>query len=304
MFMTGEVMSQIIESILEFDLLQTVIMMAVTALLVIAYAVRVALKGRARYDRVDRQGGSIFMSKGLMEMGYWGLQPVARLCIFLHITPNMLTWVSLAFGLAAGVCLGVGHFGSGAVFGALSALLDALDGMVARLTGQGSQAGVVFDSAVDRYTEFFFVAGLVVYYRHIPVVQILALLTFLGAFMVAYSTAKSEAMQVTLPAKSPMRRPERALYLILGAALCPVTIPIFEVYRAYGKPIGHPMVLALCLVGVLANFAAVERLQIIARTAKSREQDQADKTRRDAVHSLRQSDELDSKQVSHSLRHP
>lgn len=283
---------------MDFSLLPTLVLLVVVALVAVAYGIRVALKGPAHFDRVERQGGSALLGKSLMEMVYWSLQPVGRLLVFLHITPNLVTHASLVLGLVAGACLAVGHFGSGAIFAALSALLDALDGLVARLTGTASKSGQVFDSAVDRYTEFFFLGGLVIYYREIPILQVMALLAFLGAFMVAYSTAKSEAMQVELP-KSAMRRPERAFYLITGAALCPVTIPIFEVYREFSIPIGHPMVVALCLVAVLSNVTAVERFMQIAKIATARDVEAA--ARKAAA---RAALEVEEKPPQHQLRLP
>lgn len=283
---------------LDLNLLPTLVMLGLTVVLVVAYSIRVALKGRAQFDRVDRQGGSALLGKGLMEMAYWALQPFAKLFIFLHITPNMITILSLILGLVAGACLAVGHFGSGAVFAALSALLDAMDGLVARLEGTTSKAGAVFDSAVDRYTEFFFLAGLVIYYREIPILQVIALMSFMGAFMVAYSTAKSEAMHVELP-KSTMRRPERAFYLILGAALCPITIPIFEVYREFNIAVGHPMVVALCLVAVLSNVTAFERFMMIAKAATLREREETEARKRAAQAALVVEEKVPQPQARH-----
>jgi CDP-diacylglycerol--glycerol-3-phosphate 3-phosphatidyltransferase len=192
------------------------------------------------------------------------------LLAFCHITPNQISWASLFFGIVAGTSLAFGHFGSAAVFATISALLDSLDGMVARMTGVASDAGEVLDAAADRYVEFFFLAGLAVYYREIPALLILALVALIGSFMVSYSTAKAEALHVT-PPKGNMRRPERALYLILGAALSPVTIPIFEEDRVFTIAIGHPMVFAIALVAVMSNLSAIERLYAIAKEMRVRE---------------------------------
>jgi phosphatidylglycerophosphate synthase len=205
-----------------------------------------------------------------MEIGYWFFQPLARLLIFCHCTANQISWGSLIFGIIAGCCLAFGHFGSGAVFASVSAIMDSLDGIVARMTGQSSDAGEVLDATIDRYVEFFFLGGLVVYYREIPVLLVLSLLALAGAFMVSYSTAKAEALQVD-PPKGSMRRPERALYLTLGAALSPVTIPWLESGRDYPIAVAHPMIIALCLVAVMANFSAIERLWSIAKAVKLRE---------------------------------
>ncbi len=253
-----------------FDLVYTLALLGVIAAVVVAYTVRVLIKGRAQYDRVDRQGGSALLSKSLMEMAYWSMQPVARLLVFFKVTPNKLSWTSLVFGLLAGICLGFGHFGFGAAFATVSGLLDSLDGMVARMTGLSSEAGEVLDASVDRYAEFFFISGLVVYYREIPALQIIALLALAGSFMVSYSTAKAEALHID-PPKGRMRRPERALYLTLGAALSPITIPWFETYREFSIPIGHPMVMALCLVAVVANVSAIERMWAIAKVLRQNE---------------------------------
>jgi phosphatidylglycerophosphate synthase len=115
-----------------------------------------------------------------------------------------------------------------------------------------------------------FLGGLIIYYREIPVLMILAMAALIGSFMVSYSSAKAEALQVS-PPKGSMRRPERALYLILGAALSPVTIPWWEATRDFPVAIGHPMVAALTLVAVLSNVSAVERLVAIAKAMRQRE---------------------------------
>ena len=255
------------------ELASTLTLFASVAILAIIYGIRVTLKGQVHYDRVDRQGGSPLLSKSIMEVGYWFFQPLARLLIFCHVTANQISWASLAFGVLAGVCLAFGHFGSGAVFSAISAVMDSLDGIVARMTRQSSDAGEVLDATVDRYVEFLFLGGLTVYYREIPACLILCLFALVGSFMVSYSTAKAEALHID-PPKGAMRRPERALYLTLGAALSPVTIPLFETYRDFPIAIAHPMLISVCLVAVMANFSAIERLWFVAKMMRLREEKQ------------------------------
>jgi CDP-diacylglycerol---glycerol-3-phosphate 3-phosphatidyltransferase len=254
----------------EVDLFYTFVLLGVCAFLCFAYIFRLAFKGKIHFDRVEKQGGSPLLKKGVLEMGYWGLQPFAKLLVFSHVTPNMISWASLVFGILAGTCLAFGHFGFGAFFATFSALSDSLDGMVARMTGVSSDAGEVLDAAVDRYVEFLFLAGLVIYYREIPLLQMLALLALLGSFMVSYSTAKAEALHID-PPKGAMRRPERALYLILGAALSPITIPWLEMYREFAVPVGHPMVLSLCLVAMVSNVSAIERFLAITKAIRLRQ---------------------------------
>jgi phosphatidylglycerophosphate synthase len=253
-----------------YNLKSTLVLLGMVAVLTAAYAIRLLVKGRAQFARVDKQGGSALLSKGLMEMAYWWLQPIGKFLVACGVTPNMISWASLVFGLLAGVCLAFGHFGFGGAFALVSGFLDSLDGMVARMTGLSSDAGEVLDATVDRYAEGFFISGLIVYYRDIPVLQILALLALMGSFMVSYSSAKAEALHVD-PPKGSMRRPERAVYLTLGAILSPITIAEWEYVRDYPIAIGFPMVIALGLIAVLANASAIERMAAIAKEMRKRE---------------------------------
>ncbi|MDR3606335.1 MAG: CDP-alcohol phosphatidyltransferase family protein [Oligoflexia bacterium] len=252
----------------------TLVLIGLAVIMGGAYFIRSLIRGRERFDRVEKQGGSALLSKEMMEAFYWFLQPLGKFLVYCRITANGVSWTSFVFGAVAGLCLAFGHFGSGAAFATVSAVLDSLDGLVARMSHTASDAGEVLDAAVDRYAEFFFLGGLVIYYREVPVLMVLTLLALAGSFMVSYSTAKAEALHVEAP-KGSMRRPERALYLILGAALSPVTIPVFEATSDFPIPIGHPMVIALCLVAVLANVSAVERLWTVAHAMRLREAEAA-----------------------------
>ena len=88
----------------------------IVVLLIAAYAVRVAVKGPAHFDRIDSQGGSRLLSKGAMEIGYWILNPFARFLVSLRITPNQVSWASLSFGFLAGACLALGHCYTGPIY--------------------------------------------------------------------------------------------------------------------------------------------------------------------------------------------
>lgn len=256
---------------LAYDLVNTIVLVGILGLVLVAYSFRLALKGRAQFDRVDKQGDSILLGKGLMEMAYWALQPVARFLVFLKVTPNQLSWASLVLGGMAGTALAYGYFGFGALFATYSAFLDTLDGMVARLTDVASDAGEVLDAAVDRYVEFFFLAGVILYYREMPAIQVIALFTLVGSFMISYSTAKAEALQIP-PPPGIMRRPERAFYLTLGAALCPLPMPWLDALFTLPMPNpGYPLITACFVVAVLSNISAIERLWTIGRIMREKE---------------------------------
>ncbi len=253
-----------------YNLKSTLILLGVVALLTIAYAVRLMLKGRAHFARVDKQGGSALLSKGVMEMGYWWLQPVARSLVAIGVSANAISWTSLFFGFLAGLCLAFGHFGFGGLFALIGGLLDAVDGLVARMTDTVSEAGAILDTTLDRYVEFFFIGGLVIHYRDLPILQVLTLLALMGSFMVSYSSAKAAELRVD-PPKGSMRRPERMFYLVLGAVLSPITIAEYEYVRDYPIKLGIPMVIAISLIAVLANASAAERMAAIAKATRIRD---------------------------------
>src|SRR5262249_9622757 len=155
-------------------------MIALAAAAFAAYRIRSARRGQARNARVERAGGSALLGKPAMEAAYWALEPLAAACERAGITANAVTGASLALGAAARAARALGHLGEGAALGGVAALCDALDGAVARRTGTASDGGEVLDAAVDRYQEFFFLAGLAVHYRADAVLLALVLSVLLG----------------------------------------------------------------------------------------------------------------------------
>jgi CDP-diacylglycerol--glycerol-3-phosphate 3-phosphatidyltransferase len=237
---------------------------------VVTYLVRALVSGRARNARTDADGGSVFLNKAAMEMGYWLLDPVIGALQALRITPNAVTAFSLVPAFAAGVAVALGWFGLACVLATMGSLCDLVDGVLARRTGIASEAGEVFDAAVDRYVEAFFLGGLIVYYRPYWIVLLIALGALLGSVMVSYTTAKAEAMGVP-PPRGAMRRAERAVYLLVASGLTPFTKVLFE-----GSP-SHalrelPIILALTIVAVVSNVSAVQRFAALAQALREREQ--------------------------------
>ena len=74
------------------------------------------------------------------------LQPLLRLIAGSGATPHMLTVASLAILVVAGILFSFGYMAFGACFLVLGALLDALDGELARFLGIDSPFGGLLDS--------------------------------------------------------------------------------------------------------------------------------------------------------------
>jgi CDP-diacylglycerol---glycerol-3-phosphate 3-phosphatidyltransferase len=236
---------------------------------ILAYLVRVGLRGRARHSRTDADGGSVFLHKSAMEMAYWLLSPAVNGLAAMKVTPNMITGLSALPALAAGVAAARGWFGLACLLGALSALSDIVDGVLARQTGLSSDAGEVIDSAVDRYGECFLLCGVALYYRANEGLQTMALAALVGSFMVSYTTAKAEACGVP-PPRGSMRRAERAVYLLTALGFTGFSRAIVADQAALWIR-DLPMMVAIALVGVVTNVSAVRRFAAIVRTLRARE---------------------------------
>jgi phosphatidylglycerophosphate synthase len=246
------------------DLACTLVLIGIVALLSAAYVVRLVVAGPAHSARVDREGKSALIAKGVMEMLAWSVQPVVRACAVLRISPDMVTYASLGLGIAAGVALGAGHFGVGALLATVAAGGDAIDGLLARHLGVGGAAGEVLDAAVDRYVDFALLAGLAYWFRDDGPRFVLALLALLAAFMVSYSSAKAEALHVT-PPRGSMRRIERAVLVIGAAALTPAVALLGASWEEV------PILASLGMIALLGNGSAIQRLATIRTVVGARE---------------------------------
>lgn len=226
---------------------------ALVALLVLgasAYLVRLVSAGRAQHARVEKEGRSALVGKGAMEGFYWLIEPIAALCQKTGLPADAVTWLSLLLGLGAAGAFGVGHLGLGALLAAFSAAFDAVDGLVARRMGTASDAGEVLDAVVDRYVDFALIAALGLFFRDRWWVLGVALGAIQASFMVSYSTAKAEALHVT-PPRGSMKRTERAVIVIFGAAISAIVQSEL------------PIVFGLGVIALAGNVSAIARFAAI-----------------------------------------
>jgi CDP-diacylglycerol--glycerol-3-phosphate 3-phosphatidyltransferase len=194
------------------------------------------------------------------------LDRTAARLIRLGVTANAITTLAAAVAALAGLLLSLGCFGWASLAMSIACLGDALDGPVARRSGMATIGGALLDASVDRYGEFFFLAGLAVYFRASLPVLLLALFALAGSFMVSYGSAKAEGLRVPVP-PSAMRRAERAVCLCTGVAL---VAPFAALARLSLAPLwaaNAPIVVALTLIAVVANVSAIRRLRALAAGA-------------------------------------
>ena len=221
--------------------------------------------GQRGFDRVQRQGGTLFLNKVVMEAGYALLQPAVRWCQRKSVSPAWLSWLSLIPAVLAAAAGAQGFWGLAAWALLASALLDVLDGAVARHTDRVSTGGAILDSVLDRYVEFLCFGGVLWFYRGSAFMALLVLSALLGSFMITYSTAKAEALRLT-PPRGMMKRSDRLAVLIMGAGLTPISQMWWE---PAGGAAAWPLAVAVGLIAILSNVSAITRFRALHRATLS-----------------------------------
>jgi CDP-diacylglycerol--glycerol-3-phosphate 3-phosphatidyltransferase len=161
------------------------------------------------------------------------------------VTPNALTYTSLALASAAGLAAGMSHFQLAAGIIITSGICDILDGVVARASGKISRYGALLDSSVDRLSDGLPLLGLTVAYAGESWLAVVPAATMLAGLAVSYVRARSESLGAPLPPLF-MRRSERLVLLVLSLLFAPVSFGI-----------GIPAPVLLCGVAVLGLLSTV-----------------------------------------------
>lgn len=94
------------------------------------------------------------------------------------LTPNMVTTISLCFGVAGGTLIAVREIPLALLCGLISVFCDILDGAVARRFNQTTTFGLFFDSLSDRLCEIAFVLGAFV----CGIINMIGLIAIVGSF--------------------------------------------------------------------------------------------------------------------------
>ncbi len=144
--------------------------------------------------------------------------PVSEWLIRKRVRPNTITSMSAIVVIGAGAAFGLDLPRLGAAWLLVSGLLDILDGQVARRGGMVSRFGAFFDSTLDRIGEAILFAGIAIYFQtapsqSVPVLGVvLTLATLTGSFLVSYTRARAEGLDVECRVGL-AQRPERILGL-------------------------------------------------------------------------------------------
>ncbi len=143
------------------------------------------------------------------------IRPVARSLAERGAGPNTMTITGFVLASATPLAtLYLGYVGY-ILFVSLSAVLDALDGEIARIRGEVSRLGAFLDSFLDRVSDVFYLYSLIILGLDTTIVIILIVLSIL----ISYSRARAEGLGVAVEGVGLMERGERVLALVIIVAL-------------------------------------------------------------------------------------
>jgi phosphatidylglycerophosphate synthase len=186
---------------------------------------------------------------------------LGRACLKLGLKPNFLTGVSLGCAIVSGICFWRGEMVWGVVWILLTSFTDMLDGSTARAGNLGTVFGGILDHVMDRYGEFFILAGITLSGRVHPGWGIFALF---GMLIASYTRAAAESMgKIENCAVGIMGRLEKFILIMIGS--------ILEYFLPTGSwPLGRWLELALIIVGVTSVITAIQRLVYARRVLGDR----------------------------------
>lgn len=197
------------------------------------------------------------MAKHVRPLLISSVTAFARWLQSIGVTPNMISFTGFALTIASAALLAAGYLLIGGFILWAAAMLDMVDGTLARISQSESKFGAFLDSTLDRYSESITFLGLAVYYANQNNAQtplLLIFFTLVGSWAVSYTRARAEGLDIECNVGF-LQRPER-LVLLIASLILGLVLPV------------------LWLLAVMTNVTAVQRIhEVYVRTSTSKEQE-------------------------------
>jgi len=186
------------------------------------------------------------------------VDPVARVCLRLHISPDMVTLVG-TFATCAAALYFYPHekWFIGSLLIALFVSFDLLDGTMARMSGRSGPWGAFLDSTLDRVADGALFGGLLLGFVHAgdQLTAAAALACVVGGGAVSYAKARAESIGVACNVGI-AERAERVMVTLAAAAL-------------YGLGVPYVLPAALWLLAVLIWVTVIQRMWHVRTSLRS-----------------------------------
>lgn len=184
----------------------------------------------------------------------WGariLEPVARLLGNWGLSPNAVTVFGCFLTILVAGVLATGRPQLAGLLLIFTLTLDAVDGALARYTGQVTRFGAFLDSTLDRWTEVALYGALVWFFldRDNNTGVMLATAAMAGSLLVSYTRARAEGIGLECK-EGILTRFERLVLLIAGLVF-------------------NQIIWSLWIIAVLASFTAIQRIWVTWRAANN-----------------------------------
>lgn len=203
----------------------------------------------------------------LQKIIYVIINPLIKLMIKLHITPNTVTAIGFVGNIAAAAFFINAAFlltdkgttpssyaaiGWGGFIILAAGLFDMMDGRLARMGNMSSSFGALWDSTLDRYSELVSLFGICLLFLRMPGelwfwMGVCTFAAMIGSVMVSYVRARAEGLNIACKVGF-MQRPERVVVTALSAMLSGLTNNLW--WLAGG----------MMLIALLANITAFWRI--------------------------------------------
>ncbi len=140
-----------------------------------------------------------------------------------RLDPNRISWISFLLALFASILIAgssprnIYFLPAAAVLIAASGVMDALDGLVARLSGKSGPRGDFLDHVLDRYSDIALILGFTLsFYSSSTLLGIFALV---GMMMTSYLGTQAQAVGLRRNYGGILGRADRLLYMLAAVIL-------------------------------------------------------------------------------------
>lgn len=177
------------------------------------------------------------------------IEPIARFLGSIGLTPNAITVIGLFLTVIVAGVLASGRLLLAGILLMFTLAFDAVDGTLARITGQTTRFGAFLDSTLDRWAEVvLFVAIAWVLLQSDDKLGVMLAIVALGmSLLVSYTRARAEGVGLQCK-EGLLTRFERLVILIAGLIFAQLTW-------------------ALALIALLAGITAVQRIFVTWRAS-------------------------------------
>jgi archaetidylinositol phosphate synthase len=144
------------------------------------------------------------------------LDPLARASVRAGLTPNSISVIAFLASVAAGIAFYLGEVAWATVLVAVNALLDALDGALAREMKLAGPRGDFLDHVLDRYADIFIITGII---AGTDLPWVIGVFGLTGVLMSSYMGTQAQAVGVGRYYGGTLGRADRLLLIILAGLL-------------------------------------------------------------------------------------